>query len=186
MKYRYTRFTGEDLEGVDLEELVSKLSDLLLASGFDNPREPQQSSQTSSQDLHDAILEALLSGGLLSQETLRSCSAIPADADTQSQLEQLIKELIERMAQRGYITPHPDLDAERMEREGGPGGAGPRPAAGARSRSPTRRSTSSATARCATCSARSARAAPAVTTRAICRPASTPKRRRSRTSSATR
>ena len=23
------------------------------------------------------------------------------------------------MAQRGYVTPHPDLDAERMEREAG-------------------------------------------------------------------
>ena len=28
MKYRYTKYTGEDLEGVDLEELMSKLSDL--------------------------------------------------------------------------------------------------------------------------------------------------------------
>jgi Ca-activated chloride channel family protein len=127
MKYRYTRFTGEDLEGVDLEELVSKLSDLLLESGFDNPRDPnpQASSQTSAQDLHDAILEALLSGGLLSKETLEKLLGDPADADTQSKLEALIQQLIERMAQRGYITPHPDLDAERMEREGGPGGQGP-------------------------------------------------------------
>ena len=27
MRYRYTRYTGEDLAGIDLEELVSKLSD---------------------------------------------------------------------------------------------------------------------------------------------------------------
>ena len=37
MRYRYTRYTGEDLDGVDLEELVSKLSELLLSSGFDSP-----------------------------------------------------------------------------------------------------------------------------------------------------
>jgi Ca-activated chloride channel family protein len=125
MKYRYTRYTGEDLEGVDLEDLVSKLSDLLLQSGFDNPREPQESGQqVSSQELHDAILEALLSGGLLSQETLERLLGDPADADTQSRLEQLIKQLIERMAQRGYVTPHPDLEAERMERERGTAGDG--------------------------------------------------------------
>ncbi len=27
MRYRYTRYTGKDLAGIDLEELVSKLSD---------------------------------------------------------------------------------------------------------------------------------------------------------------
>ena len=37
MRYRYSKYTGEDLDGVDLEELLSRLSDLLLSSGFDNP-----------------------------------------------------------------------------------------------------------------------------------------------------
>jgi hypothetical protein len=30
MKYRYTKFTGEALDELDLEDLVAKLSDLLL------------------------------------------------------------------------------------------------------------------------------------------------------------
>ena len=37
MKYRYSKFTGEDLDGIDLEDLLSRLSDLLLSSGFDSP-----------------------------------------------------------------------------------------------------------------------------------------------------
>ena len=37
MKYRYSKFTGDDLDELDLEELLSKLSDLLLSSGFDDP-----------------------------------------------------------------------------------------------------------------------------------------------------
>ena len=37
MKYRYTKFTGDLLDEIDLEDLVSKLSDLLLSSGFGNP-----------------------------------------------------------------------------------------------------------------------------------------------------
>jgi hypothetical protein len=35
MKYRYTKFTGDALDELDLEDLVSKLSDLLLSSGFE-------------------------------------------------------------------------------------------------------------------------------------------------------
>ena len=37
MKYRYSKFTGDLLDDIDLEDLVSKLSDLLLSSGFGNP-----------------------------------------------------------------------------------------------------------------------------------------------------
>jgi Ca-activated chloride channel family protein len=123
MKYRYTKYTGEDLEGVDLEELISKLSDLLLESGFGDAQGQQQNeSEQSMQDLHDAILEALLSGGMLSQETLERLLGDPADADSQSRIEQLIEQIIERMGERGYITTSPDLDSDRMDREGGPGG----------------------------------------------------------------
>jgi hypothetical protein len=37
MKYRYTKYTGDLLDEIDLEDLVSKLSDLLMSSGFSNP-----------------------------------------------------------------------------------------------------------------------------------------------------
>jgi Ca-activated chloride channel family protein len=125
MKYRYTKYTGEDLEGVDLEELMSKLSDLLLQSGFDNPHNPQPGNhQQSMQDLHDAILEALLSGGMLSQETLERLLGDPADADSQSKLEKLIEQIVQQMQERGYITTPPNLESDRMDREGAPGGQG--------------------------------------------------------------
>ena len=123
MKYRYTRYTGDDLDGIDLEELVSKLSQLLLDSGFgnasgqsddafDNPNE------RSEQALHDAILEALLNDGLLPDSTVSQLLGDPADVDGPSSLEQLIQQLIEKMADHGYITRHPDLEAEQRHREG--------------------------------------------------------------------
>ena len=37
MKYRYSKFTGDDLDEIDIEDLLSRLSDLLLSSGFDSP-----------------------------------------------------------------------------------------------------------------------------------------------------
>ena len=72
MKYRYSKFRPEDLDGLDLEELLSKLSDLLLQSGFDDPYGSPYDDQegVSADALHDAILEALLNGGLLSDEML--------------------------------------------------------------------------------------------------------------------
>ena len=34
MKYRYSKYIGDPLDEIDIEDLVSKLSDLLLSSGF--------------------------------------------------------------------------------------------------------------------------------------------------------
>jgi len=120
VKYRYTKYVGEDLDGLDLEDLVAKLSDLLLASGFGNPYGSDAEDRTM-QALHDAILEALLNGGMLSDEMLEQLLGDPADADqadARSTLEELIQKLIERMGQEGYITTPPDLQPEREHRQG--------------------------------------------------------------------
>jgi Ca-activated chloride channel homolog len=126
VKYRYTKFTGDELDDLDLEDLVAKLSDLLLSSGFGNPYATDENDRTL-QALHDAILEALFNGGVLPEETIERLLGDPADADqgdARSKLEELIQQIIERMAQQGYITTPPDLDAER-ERRQGRGGFGP-------------------------------------------------------------
>jgi Ca-activated chloride channel family protein len=126
MKYRYTKFTGDELEGLDLEDLVAKLSDLLLASGFGNPYGTDESEQTM-QALHDAVLEALFSGGVLSDETLERLLGDPADADqggARSKLEELIQQIIERMTEEGYISTPPDLEQARAERRGQGGSLG--------------------------------------------------------------
>ena len=125
MRYRYTRYTGEDLEGIDLEELVSKLSELLLASGFDNPRgDPFDDEDHTVQALHDAILEALLSGGLLSDDTVERLLGDPADADHtegQSPLEQLLDRIIEEMSEQGYISIQDAPDGQLDQPDEGDG-----------------------------------------------------------------
>jgi Ca-activated chloride channel homolog len=126
VKYRYTKFTGDALDDLDLEDLVSKLSDLLLSSGFGNPYGMDEQERTM-QALHDAILDALFNGGVLPEETLERLLGDPADADqdTRSKLEELIQQIIERMTEQGYITTPPDLEAERERRQGRGGGNGP-------------------------------------------------------------
>ena len=78
------------------------------------------------QALHDAILEALFSGGVLPPELLERLLGDPADGDqeqTRQQLEELIQQIIDRMKESGYITASPDLESERQRRAQG-GGTG--------------------------------------------------------------
>jgi Ca-activated chloride channel homolog len=127
LKYRYTKFTGDALDELDLEDLVSKLSDLLLSSGFANPHGHNEEERTL-QALHDAILDALFNGGVLPEETIERLLGDPADGDqddARSQLEELIQQIIERMTDEGYITAPPDLEGERQRRQGRGGGQGP-------------------------------------------------------------
>ena len=127
MKYRYQKYTPSLLDELDMDELMSKLSDMLLSSGFDNPwGDPTDSYDRTMQALHDAILEALFSGGVLPPEALEKLFGEPADGDQEQlrqQLEQLIQEIIERMKESGYITASPDLETERQRRAQG-GGSG--------------------------------------------------------------
>ncbi|AMY11478.1 putative protein with a von Willebrand factor type A (vWA) domain protein [Luteitalea pratensis] len=109
MKYKYTKFIPDDLEGIDLEQLLSKLSDLLLSSGFENPYEPDPDAHGHTrQELQDAIIEALLANGLLTPEQMERLLGEPADSDSKSGLEQLLDKLIDRMRQQGYLTPQPE------------------------------------------------------------------------------
>jgi len=130
MKYRYTKYTGDLFDGLDLEDLVSKLSDLLLSSGFNNPwggHSLDDNEDRTMQALHDAILEALFSGGVLSDEAIQKLLGDPADGDQEQarqQIEDLIQQIIERMMEQGFITQPPDLESERQRREGTGGGMG--------------------------------------------------------------
>jgi Ca-activated chloride channel family protein len=129
MKFRYTKYTGDLMDEIDIEDLVSKLSDLLLSSGFSNPwGDPRSGDEDRTmQALHDAILEALFSGGVLSDEALQKLFGDPADADQEAarqELEDLIQKIIERMMEQGFITGAPDLEAEREHRRGTGGGVG--------------------------------------------------------------
>jgi len=124
VRYRYSKFTGDDLDGLDLESLVAKLSDLLLASGFSDPHFTGSDDERSMQALYDAILEALMSGGVLPDETLERLLGEEAGEGSRDRLEALIRQIMDRLQEQGYITPAPDLEPERQRRAQGGSGAG--------------------------------------------------------------
>jgi Ca-activated chloride channel homolog len=130
MKYRYSKFRPEDLDGLDLEELLSKLSDLLLSSGFDNPYGSPYDDEEGvpAEALHDAIMEALLNGGLMSDEMLERLLGKDwqNSDDAEERIEQLIQQILQKLQHQGYLTGPPDLEAARDERNRpGRGGRGP-------------------------------------------------------------
>src|SRR3990170_7163398 len=133
MKYKYSKYTGDPLDDLDLDELIEKLSDLLLSSGFQSPyggMYGESDDDRTMQALHDAIMDALFNGGVLPEDTLERLLGDPADADqadARSKVEKLIQDIIDRMMQEGFITPAPDLEPARAQRQarGTGGGFGP-------------------------------------------------------------
>jgi Ca-activated chloride channel family protein len=126
VKFRYTKYTGTLLDEIDIDDLVSKLSDLLLSSGFSQPwGGPQDGEDRTMQALHDAILEALFSGGVLSDDAIEQLLGEPADGDQEQarqQLEDLVEQIIQRMMEQGFVSAAPDLDEERQRRGAAGGG----------------------------------------------------------------
>ena len=124
MKFKYGKYVPSLADDLDLEELVSSLSELLLSSGFQTQfGDGALDGDRTMQALHDAILDALLNGGLLPDDVLEKLFGEQADTAKQ-QLDELIQQLMERMQEAGYITPSPELDSERQRRAQAGGGDG--------------------------------------------------------------
>lgn len=121
---KYSKWTGNDWDDLNLQELMDALSEFLLQSGFqdqfrrrsnrwqdwddDEPefRDPEDALQA----LRDAIREALKNSGLLDQEQYNQLF----DEDGQARderLEQLIDRLIQRLLQEGYLNAQGDQEA---------------------------------------------------------------------------
>ncbi|HEY6553291.1 MAG TPA: VWA domain-containing protein [Vicinamibacteria bacterium] len=111
---RYHRYTGELWDDLNLEDLVGELSDFLMQSGFGE--EPGEWDEDSLQALHDAILEALMRRGLLSDEDLQK---LFDDADA---LEQFLQKTVERMVREGYLRTS---EAQPFREPTGAGEVGP-------------------------------------------------------------
>jgi Ca-activated chloride channel family protein len=92
---RYHRYIADLWDDLDLGELVGEMSDFLLQSGFGD--EEGEFDEDQLQALHDAILDALMRRGLLS------------DADTQrllddgDALENFLDKVVERLVREGYL-----------------------------------------------------------------------------------
>jgi Ca-activated chloride channel homolog len=111
MKFiKYGKYVGEPADAIDLEELVKKLGNFFLQSGFESQfygvseMDPEKSMEA----LKDAILRALQEGDLMPEgamsDELREMLNNP-NARQSQEVRDLIEKLMERMANEGYINP---------------------------------------------------------------------------------
>jgi Ca-activated chloride channel family protein len=120
--FKYSKYTGLDANSLSLEDLLQKISDFLLQSGFfqDAYGYSEYGQDHSLQNLHDAILEALLNQDLLPGEMMEKLLEGTAE-DQNARLERLVNKLIERLQQEGYLSFH----EKEFRPEEGPDSLGP-------------------------------------------------------------
>jgi Ca-activated chloride channel family protein len=112
----YSKFVPELGDAVNLEALLDQLGDFLLQSGFaggaaDWPwwSEPPQDGERSMTSLRQAILDALMQSGQLTQEMLSflrgdGTGSEERDQEVEQQLAELIDKIVQRLIDEGYLS----------------------------------------------------------------------------------
>jgi Ca-activated chloride channel family protein len=109
MKYiRYSKYSAEAAGDIDLHDLMSRLSDFFLQSGFESQYgiyeiDMERAREQHMEQLREAILRALQEGELLPPEMTEQMLQNP-DLAQNKELRDLIEQIIQRMQEEGYIT----------------------------------------------------------------------------------
>ena len=107
---KYGKYVGEPADAVDLDELMKRLGDFLLQSGFESQFYglSELDASHSMEALREAILRALQEGDLFPEDAmsdeLREMLQDPGALNNE-EIRDLINKLVERMTQEGYINP---------------------------------------------------------------------------------
>src|SRR6195256_684110 len=107
---RYGKYVGEPADAVDLDELVKRMGDFFLQSGFESQfyGVSEMDNRRSMEALQEAILRALQEGDLLPEdamsEELRKMLQSPQAQNSQA-VKDLLEKLMDRLAQEGFINP---------------------------------------------------------------------------------
>ena len=109
MKYtKYSRYAPGAADDIDLQELMNRLSDFFLQSGFESQYgfyelDMERARQQHMDQLREAILRALQEGDLIPPELMKKLLENP-DFSQNQDLRDMIDQIIERMEQEGLIT----------------------------------------------------------------------------------
>src|SRR6202162_332882 len=111
MKFiRYGKYIGEPADAVDIEELVKRMGDFFLRSGFESQYYgvSQMDPERSMESLREAILRALQEGDLLPEDAmsdeLREMLQDPGAMNSQA-VKDLLDKITDRLSNEGFINP---------------------------------------------------------------------------------
>jgi Ca-activated chloride channel family protein len=116
MKYtKYSKYAPDAAEEIDLQELMSRLSDFFLQSGYESQfgiyeMDAERSREKMMDELREAILRALQEGELLPPELMEQMLNNPSLAEN-PELSDVIEQIIQRMEEEGFIS-RPDQPAQ--------------------------------------------------------------------------
>ncbi len=103
----YEQYRGGLLDALNLQELLDKLSDFLLDSGFGgwswNPATGEPEESDSLDALKNAILRALMESGQLTPEMLEALRGGEPDQEMVEAIAQMLDEIVGRLVEEGYI-----------------------------------------------------------------------------------
>jgi Ca-activated chloride channel homolog len=127
----YTKYRGSILDALNLQALLDYLSDFLLDGGFAGGPHfhpywgwSGEEDSDSVESLKEALLKALLESGQLTPEMLQELRGEgEGDPDLQARIAELLDDLVERLAEEGYISLEgqpgmPGTTTEMTDREG--------------------------------------------------------------------
>jgi Ca-activated chloride channel family protein len=102
---KYTKWIPSPLDGLSLEELLDEMSEFFLQSGFGYGFR-DMSSPRGLESLRQAILEKLVDMGRISEDLFQQWLTDRSEGEAR-QLDELIRQLIRRMIEEGWIQFHP-------------------------------------------------------------------------------
>src|SRR5258705_5859684 len=125
MKFtRYSKFKGFDVSSINLGDLMDRMPDALLDSGYDDDyywTRKRQQTDTSLDALRRALLQALMEQGLVDEHQVQEMLAENEGKFKGSLLEDLLNQLIERLVEEGYLTLNEAQPAHDEQRRQGRG-----------------------------------------------------------------
>ena len=108
----YSKYTGSMLDALNIQDLLERLSDFLLQSGFEGGPHyhpwwgwsGEEGEDKSLDALKQALLQALIESGQLTPEMLRELRGEgEGDEETQRAIAKLLDDLVKKLAEEGYL-----------------------------------------------------------------------------------
>ncbi|OFW26772.1 MAG: hypothetical protein A3J28_18680 [Acidobacteria bacterium RIFCSPLOWO2_12_FULL_60_22] len=123
----YKKYQGDDWDSLDMDDLLDRLADFLLQSGFQSEyyRFAEMDGERTLEQLRQAVLDALMEGSLFADERLQEMLE-KLHSMSPEERERLADRIIERLDQEGYVSiTDPPEPSQPEQRQGGQGAWGP-------------------------------------------------------------
>jgi Ca-activated chloride channel homolog len=126
--HTYQKYEGSFLDALNIQDLLERLADFLLKSGFEGGAHfhpwwgwSGDDDDRSVEALKAALLQALMESGQLTQEMLEELRGEGGNEEIQQRIADLLNDLVQRLTEEGFLNTSPSPDAPASYSEAGPG-----------------------------------------------------------------